>query len=156
MVQTTSQKITVAFDTEKSFQQAQEKLTQKDLATVRANQTLPRSAIDGVAQKRTVTEDGVKSGTLGGLVGAILGGLIVATALNIPNMSSINNNAVPLLLIGVFVGAAFGGAAGGMFSFFAGAALDEDPAKYRLAVEGSSEEIKTATQLLLEEGGRLL
>ncbi|MGB3670067.1 MAG: hypothetical protein WA783_22630 [Phormidesmis sp.] len=155
MVQAASQEVTVAFDTKQALQQAEESLQQKKLSTVRASVTT--STDTAVPKKRTVKSGGLKAASLGGVMGAIAGGIIATAALNVPNVASVYNNATPLLVLAILIGAAFGGGAGGLSSFFAGANLDEDPASYRLIVAAASaEELKTATTTLLENGGRLL
>ncbi|MGD1898298.1 MAG: hypothetical protein ACFB16_15245 [Phormidesmis sp.] len=154
MVQSTVQEITVAFDTEQSLQQAQEKLQEKALPSAAMSRVMPKP--DTVPKKRMPSVGGLKAAGLGGLIGAIVGAAIIGVAQNIPNFSSIYNNAVPLFTVTVLAGLALGGGAGGLSSFFAGAALDQAPAKYRLVVKASSEEIKTATATLLDEGGRLI
>ncbi|MGC1218089.1 MAG: hypothetical protein WA883_11505 [Phormidesmis sp.] len=155
MVQAASQEVTVAFDTKQALQQAEESLQQKKLSTVRASVTT--STDTAVPKKRTVKSGGLKAASLGSVMGAIAGGIIATAALNVPNVASVYNNATPLLVLAILIGAAFGGGAGGLSSFFAGANLDEDPASYRLIVAAASaEELKTATTTLLENGGRLL
>jgi len=155
MVQAASQEVTVAFDTEQALQQAEQSLQQKKLSTVKASVTTPTDG--AVPKKRTVKSGGLKSAGIGGAMGAIAGGIIATVAINVPNVASVYNNATPLLVLAVLIGTAFGGGAGALSSFFAGANLDEDPASYRLIVAAASaEELKTATTTLLENGGRLL
>jgi len=148
------QQITVAFDTEAAFEQGKQLLQQEALSTVRVGVIEPRSETTPVT-KRTLKPGGWKAAGIGAVMGAIATGTIVLTALNIPNVPSVFRSATPLLVFGVALGAVFGGAASSLSSFFAGAKLDQDPAPYRLNIEASTEDIKTATALLLEQGGRL-
>ncbi len=155
MVQAASQQITVAFDTEEAFTQGQQRLLQEDLATAKIGIVSPRSETTP-ATKRSIKPGGWKAAGIGGVMGAIATGAIILTGLNVPNVPSVATNAAPLLVLGVIIGTAFGGVAGGLSSFFAGAKLDQDPSDYRLSIEASPEDIKTATALLLEGGGRLI
>ncbi len=159
MVQAASQQITVAFDTKQDLQQAEQSLQQEEFSNVRVSvDTAADTSTDAaVPKKRTVKPGGLKAAGIGGVMGALIGGIIATIALSAPNIASIYNNATPIAVIAVLIGAAFGGGAGGLSSFFAGATLDQDPANYRLIVEASStEELKTVTATLLEKGGRLI
>ncbi len=162
MVQAASQQITIAFNTQQALEQAEQRLQEKGLSTVKAAaQTLTQTAADkqadaGAPKKRTVKSGGLKAAGISGLMGAIAGGIIATVALNVPNVASIYNNGTPIFVLAVLIGAVFGGAAGGLTSFFAGAKLDQDPTNYRLIVEASPADIKVATATLLQNGGRLL
>ncbi|MGB3299889.1 MAG: hypothetical protein WBA76_16610 [Phormidesmis sp.] len=156
MAPASRQQILIGFDTEQALQQAYQSLEGKALSTVEAEVLAPLDK--DVPEERSLNPGIAKAAGLGATMGAIAGGLIITTALNLPdNIASISENATPLAVIVVLLGAAFGGLGGGVTSFFSGASPDaETPANYKLRVEASSEEVKTATQVLLDAGGRLL
>ncbi len=149
------QRILVGFETQQALQQAQQSLVAKALASTESEVVAPLA--EDVPEEGTVKADTLKAAGLGGVMGAIAGAIIMGTAQSIPNQSSIYENATPLFVLAVLGGAAFGGAAGALALFFAGAGREQDtPANYKLIVEASSEDIQTATKLLMAEGGRLL
>ncbi len=155
MAEASRQRILVGFETEQTLSQALQSLEAKALSTLEAEVVVPLDK--DVPTERSLNPGTAKAAGLGAVMGAMVGGFIITTALNIPNVASISENATPLSVIVVLIGAAFGGLGGGVTSFFSGASPDaETPANYKLRVEASSEEVKTATQVLLNEGGRLL
>ena len=155
MPPSTHQRILVGFETQQALQQAQQSLIAKALASAESAVVAPLA--DNVPEEDTVKADTLKAAGLGGVTGAIAGAMIMLTAQSIPNLASISENATPLSVLVVLIGAALGSTAGGLSSFFAGAGREQDtPANYKLIVEASSEDIQTATQVLMAEGGRLL
>ncbi len=149
------QRILIGFETQQALQQAHQSLVAKALTSAESEVVAPLAA--DVPEEGTMKADMLKAASLGGVMGAIAGAIIMGTAQNIPNLSSIYENATPLFVLAVLVGAAFGSTAGALALFFAGAGREQDtPAHYKLIVEASSEDIQTATKLLLAEGGRLL
>lgn len=78
-------------------------------------------------------------------------------ALNIPNQGSVHNNAIPLFILVVLLGTAFGASASGLLSFFTGVDPQPNPtATYKLSIEASAEEIEAVTNIALSNGGHLL
>ena len=155
MAEASRQRILIGFETEQALRQAYQSLEAKALSTLEAEVVMPLD--QDVPTERSLNSGIAKAAGLGAIMGAMAGGLIITTALNIPNEASITENATPLSVIVVLIGAAFGGLGGGATSFFSGANPDaETPASYKLRVEASDEEVQTATQVLLGEGGRLL
>ena len=155
MAEASRQRILIGFETEQALSQALQSLETEALSTLEAEVVIPLDK--DVPTERSLNSGIAQAAGLGAVMGAMAGGLIITTALNIPNIASISENATPLSVIVVLMGAVFGGLGGGAASFFSGANPDaETPANYKLRVEASSEEVKTATQVLLNEGGRLL
>ena len=156
MAEASRQRVLIGFDSEQALSQAMRSLEAEALSTLEAEVVPPLD--DDVPEERSLNPGIAKAAGLGAIMGAMAGGLIIATALNIPNnVASISENAVPLSVLVVLLGAAFGGLGGSVASFFSGANPDaETPASYKLRVEASDEEVQTVTQVLLSEGGRLL
>lgn len=156
MAEASRQRILIGFESEQAMSQAMQSLEAKALSTLEAEVVPPLDK--DVPEERSLNSGIAKAAGLGAVMGAMAGGLIITTALNIPNnIASISENATPLSVLVVLIGAAFGGLGGGAASFFSGANPDaETPANYKLRVEASDEEVKTVTQVLLSEGGRLL
>ena len=93
----------------------------------------------------------------GGLVGAISGSLIIAVALNVPNLLSIQGNEFQFLVLVPLIGAVVGAAASSFMVFMSGAAPTRlSVEKYQLTVETQLEDTQLATEVLLDNGGRLL
>ena len=155
MIQAAYQRILVGFENEASLQQALQHFQKEDFSSVKSGLVPP--ANDAVPRKRTFRAGGLKAAGIGGVVGAIIGGLIMITALNIPNQGSVYNNATPLSVLVVLIGTAFGASASGLLSFFTGIDPDQAPtASYQLSIEASAEEIETVTNIALSNGGHLL
>lgn len=156
MTQANLQQILVGFPSKQALAEAQSTLQTNDLSnTVQAGIVPPAS--EAVPEQRTIKADTWKAAGLGGTIGAIAGAIIAAVAQSTQNGPPIDDFATPISVLSVLVGVAFGAAGGGAASFFAGkpperTAFDH----YKLRVEASPQDIKTATQLLLDKGGRLL
>ncbi|KPQ36264.1 MAG: hypothetical protein HLUCCA11_06950 [Phormidesmis priestleyi Ana] len=155
MASATRQQILVGFGSEQALQQAHSQLREKSFSTLRSAVIPPLSK--STPQQRTIKKDTPKAAGLGGVIGLSISGLIFLAAQGIPNQSSIQNYPGPLLAVFLLVGAFFGALGVGLISFFAGARPTPPPtADHQLEVEASTEEVKAATQILLNAGGRLL
>ncbi|MEL6455226.1 MAG: hypothetical protein AAFQ40_10985 [Cyanobacteria bacterium J06623_5] len=156
MTQANLQQILVGFPTEQALTEAQSTLQTNDLAnTIQAGIVPPTSR--AVPEQRAVKADTWKAAGLGGTIGAIAGAIIATVAQNTQNGVPIEDYATPISVLSVLVGIAFGAAGGGAASFFAGKPPERTAFdNYKLRVEASPQDIKTATQLLLDKGGHLL
>ncbi len=148
--------IAVGFETEQALQQAKRALEAKSLSPVKTAEVLA-SEEETVPEEREPKKGIAAAAMAGGLIGAIAGSLIVTIALSIPTLLFIQGNEVPFFVLVPLLGAAIGAVASSFMVFMSGAAptrLGVD--KYQLTVEALPEDTQRVTEILLEQGGRLL
>lgn len=155
MTEVKHKRIAVGFETEQALKQAKRALAAKSLSQIEMAEVL--ASDEEVPEEREPKKGVLSAATAGGLIGAIAGSLIITIALSVPNLLSIQGNEVPFFVLVPLLGAVVGAAASSFMVFMSGAAptrLSVD--KYQLTVEAPPEDTQLVTEILLEEGGRLL
>ncbi|MGC1307801.1 MAG: hypothetical protein WA885_11265 [Phormidesmis sp.] len=153
-----TQQITVGFTTPQALAQAEQALKGKGFSTFKVE--APVSTNGNVPQqRRPKTQSGLPyAAAIGGVSGALLGVLIAAISLNVPNLPSVEGSTAELFILVPLGGAVLGALASSLLALLSGANPEEaDFTYYKLKVTAASaDQAQSVTDTLLQMGGRLL
>ncbi len=149
-------RIAIGFETQQALQQAKRALEAESLSQIKTAEVL-LSQGEAVPEERESKKGIFAAAITGGLTGAIAGSLIITVALNVPNMLSIEGSEVQFFILVPLLGAIIGAAASSFMVFMSGGAPSRlSTQKYQLTVEALPEDTQLVTEILLNQGGRLL
>lgn len=154
MAKSIYRQITAGFETDKAREQAKQTLQERRDLDVKIL-TFEPSTIPSLKAAQGTKQDLTRAAFSGGLMGAFVGGIITVFALNVPNLPTLETNAIGLMIVLPLGGIIIGAATGSLFSVLSGALPSQVCYEYQLIVKIPVENVETVTAILLEQEGHL-